>query len=273
MSRQDVENFQSFVRKYVNRAVKEHFRDIDGNDDASLSLDVPRQAIKRVCLHKDTDPIVLTVGRMLIWWVEAKGLFDEYIYGIPSTDFEISNTYYPQVKLHFKEDKYIAATSERKPIRGEVSFRWRETDYTTANIRAIANKVYADFVQPVFYYQRGRELWSYADKSKGDYFQMTVDSEATAKKVIEQVIRVQEEREPDWDKYLRKHEDKRNYTTQETIRVMGEVVKKPKKRPVGRVEFQYAELFIPGMTKPIILVDHTGNKINAIRSSWQTARP
>ena len=92
MSRQDVEYFQSFIRRYVNRAVREHFADVTGDDDDSLSIDVPRQAIKRICLHKDTDPITLTIGRLLIWWIEAKGLFNEVIYGIPSTDFEISNT-------------------------------------------------------------------------------------------------------------------------------------------------------------------------------------
>jgi hypothetical protein len=125
---QDIELFQSFIRKYINKVVKEHFKDIQGDTDASLSLGVPRQAIKRVCLHKDSDPIVLTVGRLLIWWVEARGLFEDVIYGIPSTDFEITHTYYPQVKLHFKEDKYEAAANNRRPARSEVSFRWREND-------------------------------------------------------------------------------------------------------------------------------------------------
>ena len=46
---------------------------------------------------------------------------------------------------------------------------------------------------------------------------------------------------------------------------MGETVRKPKKRPVGAVKYQYAELFIPGVTKPIILSDATGYKIGAIR--------
>ena len=265
MSRQDVETFQSFCRKYVNKAVRKHFGDIDTIGDDSLSLNSPRQTIRAICTHKDTDPMTLTIGRLVFWYFEAKGLLDEYIYGIPSTDFEISNTYYPQVKLHFREDRYQASDNDRRPARGEVSFRWRETDYSTTNINTLANKIVTDFVNPVFYFQRGRELWTYADKSKGDYFQLTVQSETEAKKVIEQVIRVQEERVPDWEQYLRKHEDKKNYATPGTVRVMGETIRKPKKRPVARVEFKYAELFIPGTTKPIVLVDRTGNKHNAIR--------
>ena len=265
MSRQDVEYFQSFIRRYVNRAVREHFSDVTGDDDDSLSIDVPRQAIKRICLHKDTDPITLTIGRLLIWWIEAKGLFNEVIYGIPSTDFEISNTYYPQVKLHFREDKYRAATNNRRPARSEVSFRWRETNYSTTNVNQLVNKIYADFVSPVFYYERGRTLYTYTDKQLGYQFQVTANSENDAKKIIEQTIRVQDNIEPDWQDKLRVHNDNKNYAIPGTVTVMGDIKQKPKRRPIARVEFKYAELFIPGTTKPIVLVDRTGTKPGALR--------
>jgi hypothetical protein len=245
--------------------IRAYFRDIEDVPEDSLSVDSPRQATKKLLLHLDTDTMTLTLGRLLYWWLESKGLMDDVIYGIPSTDFEISNTYYPQVKLHFREDRYQASNNNRRPARGEVSFRWRETDFSTANVNALANKIYNDFVTPVFYFQRGREMWSYADKSKGYYFRLTVDGELEAKKVIEQVMGVQDTEPPDWEQYLRKHEDKKNYTTRETIRVMGETIYTPKKRPLARVEFAYAELFIPGTTKPIVLVDRTGKKHNALR--------
>lgn len=261
----DVELFQSFCRKYINKVVKNHFKDINGDDDSSLSLTSPRSAIKRVCLHKDNDPITLTLGRLFIWWVEARGLFNDIIYGIPSTVFEISNTYYPQVKLHFREDKYEASQNNRRPARGEVSFRWKETNYSTTNINSLANKILNDFARPPFSYNRGREHWSYADKSKGYYFQFKVTNENEARKVIERVMNVQETEVPNWEKYLRKHEDKKNYNIQETVRVMEENIKTPKKRPIAKVVFSYAELFIPGTTQPLILVDRTGTKSKAIK--------
>lgn len=265
MARQDVEFFQSFVRRYVNRAIREHFRDIDDISEDSLSVDAPRQATKLLLLHKDTDPMMLTVGRLLFWWFETKGLLDDYIYGIPSTDFEISNTYYPQVKLHFREDKYIASNNNRRPARGEVSFRWREEDYTTTNITALVNKIYQDFCVPVFYYQKGRILYTYTDKKLGYQFQVLADTEADAKKIISQAIGIQDTETPDWETNFRKHEDNKNYTTAEYVRVMGENIQKPKRRPIARVEFQYAELFIPGTTKPIVLVDRTGKKHSALK--------
>lgn len=265
MGKQDVENFQSFCRKYINKAVREHFRDVTGDTDAELSLSSPRSAIKRVCLHKDTDPMTLTLGRMLVWWVEAKGLFDEYIYGIPSTDFEIKHTYYPQVKLHFKENRYQSATNNRKPIRSEVSFRWRSEDFTTQNINALATKIQQDFARPIFSFDKGRQCWTYWDDKKGYRFTVYVQSETDAKKIIEQAIRIQDDVEPDWANHLREHKDNVSYTTTEFVRVMGENIKKPKRRPLGTVKFEYAELFIPGTTKPIILVDVTGYRPQAIR--------
>jgi len=265
MATNDTELIQSFVRRYVNKEVKEHFKDVAGDSDSSLSVAVTRTLIKRICLHKDDDSLILTTLRLLIYWVEARGLFNDIIYGIPSTEFEIYNTYYPQVKLHFKEDKYEAANNIRRPARSEVSFRWRQEDYSTVNINQLTNKIVADFVNPVFFYNKGREAWTYWDKSKGYRFTVYVQDEQDAKKIIEQSINIQDEGEPDWDKNLREHIDKKNYSLQETVRVMGETIKKPKKRPVAKVEFQYAELFIPGTTKPLILVDRTGTKSGALR--------
>lgn len=265
MASNDIELFQSFCRKFFNRTVNEHFKDVQGTDPDTLSRSVPRQLIKRICLHKDKDPVVLTVGRLLIWWVEARGLFDEYIYGIPSTDFEITHTYYPQVKLHFREDKYEASANTRRPARSEVSFRWREDDYNTANINSLANKIVADFANPPFFFKRGKKLFSYVDKTKGYFFNVTTDDETDAKKIIEQVIRIQDDIEPDWENKLKYHEDKINYLLPGTVRVLGDTKAKPKKRPTATVKFAYAELFIPGLTKPIILVDRTGTKAVAIK--------
>lgn len=264
MATNDIELFQSFCRRYINREVNKHFKDVDGTSDESLSRSVPRQLIKRICLHKDKDPIALTVGRLLIWWVEAKGLFDEYIYGMPSTDFEIKHTYYPQVQLHFREDRYDAADSDRVPIRSVITFRWRETDYSQANINSLKNKIKSGFVSPVFNYGKGKDCWTYWDDQKGYRFTVYVQSEAEAKKIISQAIAIQDTEAPDWENKLREHKDNVNYTVPGTVTVMGEIRRKPRKRPVGTVKFAYAELFIPGVVKPIVLIDRSGSKVGAL---------
>ena len=265
MARQDVEHFQSFIRKYVNRSVREHFRDLPSNNDGSLNTNSPRNVIRDICLHKDSDPMTLTLGRLLVWWVEARGLIDEYIYGIPSTDFEIKYTYYPQVKLHFRENRYDSTNNNRKPVRSEITFRWRSEDFTTANINALATKIHTDFANPIFSFNKGRDCFTYWDDQKGYRFTVYVQNETEAKKIIEQAIRIQDDVEPNWTNHLREHKSNESFTTTEYVRVMGENKRKPKKRPIGTVKYQYAELFIPGVTKPIILSDATSYRPDAIR--------
>jgi hypothetical protein len=87
----------------IIKVVKEHFKDVAGDNEATLSKSVPRSAVKLVCLHKDTDPITLTVVRLLIWWVEARGLFNEIIYGIPADTFHETVRFQPQIKLFWRE--------------------------------------------------------------------------------------------------------------------------------------------------------------------------
>ena len=265
MALNDIELFQSFCRKYFNRVVKEHFSDITDDNPDALDVDAPRQLSKRLCLHKDDDSVLLTLARLLLWWFEMKGLFDEPFYGIPSTEFHINYTIFPQLKLHFREDKYEAAVNNRKQARSEVSVRWREENYSTSNINALATKVKNDFATPVFNYKKGREIWTYVDKSKGYHFKVAAEDEADAKKIIEAAYRIQDDVEPDWEEFLKRNTAKKNYNVQETVAIMGEIVKKPKKRPIARVHFAYAELFIPGATQPVILVDRTGTKAGALK--------
>ncbi len=265
MATNDIDIFQDFCKKWINKAVNKHFKDVEGTSDASLSLGAARQAIKRVCLHKDDDNMPLTIGRLLIWWVEARGLFEDVIYGIPSTDFEIKYTYYPQIKLHFSESRYESSNNNRRPVRTEVSFRWRDDNYSEASLTAIATKIKNTFAVPVFKYGKGRNCWTYWDDQKGYRFTVYAQSEVEAKKIIGAAISLQDTETPDWDNKLREHKDGVNYTTQKTVRVLGKTEKSPKKRPVGTVEFQYAEMFIPGTTKPIILVDRTGYRPLALK--------
>jgi len=256
----DVELFQSFCTKYFNKAVKKHFTDVDGVDDESLNKDAPRPLLKRLCLHKDKDPLALTVARLLLWWVEVDGLFDEYIFGMPSEEFEVKHTYYPQLKIHFSEDKLLAARANRRPARSEISIRWRDENYSTAAMTSLANKIKLEFTTPLFSYGKGRLCYTYWDNRKGYRFQVLASSEAEAKSVISKMVKLQDSEVPDWEEHMRESTTKIDYGVQGTVSVLGKSIKKPKKRPVATVKFAWAELFIPGTTKPLILLDVTGTK-------------
>ncbi len=117
----------------------------------------------------------------------------------------------------------------------------------------------------MFFYKKGRTRYTYVDKQLGYYFQINADDETNARKIIEQVIRIQDDTEPDWENKFKTHIDDINYANPGTVRVLGETIRKPKKRPIATVRFAYAELFIPGLIKPIILLDRTGTKATALR--------
>ena len=192
MANQDVELIQSFVRKYINRAIREHFSDISGNDDASLSLDVPRQAIKRVCLHKDTDPIMLTAIRLLFWWIEAKGLLEGHFYMIPSNDLHETQKFKPQIKLLWREDVDDARANNRYPISARYSVRWKGEYQTTNDINKIRLKINNIFNKPTTHnFWKGRIKYSYYDDEKGYRLLVTARDETEAKDVINKLLEIQ----------------------------------------------------------------------------------
>jgi hypothetical protein len=179
-------------------------------------------------------------------------------------DKEIKHTYFPQVQLHFREERYDAADNNRIPIRSVITFRWVSDNYSTGEVTALKNKIKADFVNPPFSFGRGRECWTYWDDRKGYRFTVYVQNEVEAKKIISQVIGIQDTGTPDWENKLRQHKDNVDYATPGMVRVMDKTQRKPRKRPIGTVKFAYAELFVPGVTKPIVLIDRTGSKVGAL---------
>ena len=261
MPSQDVEFFQSFIRRYVNKAIKKHFSDISGNDDGSLSLSVPRQAIKRVCLHKDTDPLPLTIGRLLIWWVEAKGLFNDVIYGIPSANFHESVKFLPQIKIFWRETKESAKANGRYPIRARYTVRYRGDYATRAQLELLRSKLTKVFNAPTAHsFEKGREKFSYRDQEKGYEFIVTAKNETEAKKVINALLEIQDDNPLIESNLTRSTRDK-NWNLRETIRVAGETFKKPQERPIGKVYFTHAEFAVHGMPKDKTLISNLAERI------------
>lgn len=261
MSNTDIEFFQSFCRKYVNKAVKNHFKDVSGDDENSLSVNVPRQAIKRVCLHKDTDPIMLTIGRLLIWWVEAKGLFDEYIYGIPVTTFHESVAFKPQIKLFWREDSEDAKNNNRYPLRAEYTVRYRGKYESKRDLEQLGKKINSIFNSPKAHvFTKGRTKYSYRDKTKGYELIITANSDNDAKDVINKLLAIQEDSPLD-EEFLTKSTSDKNWSKKETVRVAGQAFSKPKKRQVGKVHFTHAEFAVHGMARDRVLVSNLRSRV------------
>lgn len=262
MASNDVELLQSFCRRYFNKIVKKHFQDVTGDDDSSLSKGISRQLIKRICLHKDNDTMLLTIARMLIWWVEARGLFEGIIYGIPSTNFHETNKFKPQVAIYWRESAEDAKLNNRYPLRAKYTVRWRG-DYASRNdIDKIRNKVNLIFNKSIPHnFTKGREKWSYYDLEKGYRLIVTARDRSEAVSVINSLLEIQDDN-PLNEEFLGKSEKEKNYTLKKTIRVNSEVYDLPEERQIGKVLFTHAEFKVHGMAKDITLISNLSGRVS-----------
>ncbi|MBW4689600.1 MAG: hypothetical protein KME40_32040 [Komarekiella atlantica HA4396-MV6] len=262
----DVELLQQFCIRYVNKAVREHFNDINDIDDSNLTTTNSRHVAKLVSLHKDKDPITLTVARLLAFYFACGSFEAQPIYGIPVTTFHESNYLKPQVSLHFAEKVSEASTHNRKPVLALVSYRITDENLSMAEVNALAVKIKADFATPKLHFKKGRTKFSYRDKVKGYEFILTAFDETNAEKVIKAVLKLNNHAYD--DERLTDTESRKNWNVTGTQTILGKTYKKPQRRPVADVYFSHAELKIDGLPEPIVLVDTTGRFAKALQKTY-----
>ncbi len=129
-----------------------------------------------------------------------------------------------------------------------------------------ANKVKTAFAQPSFVWKKGKELYSYTDWDKGYQLQLLCRNETEARRVVEQVLDIQSH-SPNWER-LRKNEAVDAASSYPTIpgtqTILGKSRKKPRRRPIADVRFQYALLHVHGLPRAITLVDRSGLFANPV---------
>ena len=263
------EQFQSFCRKYINQQVKDHFSDIEDIEDTLLKNSVARQAAKLACLHRNKDPIALTVGRILVFYFVCQNYKGTPVYGTPVTTFDESFVYRPHVILHFRELTKDAKANDRYPIRSQVAFRLDGETLTENEAKNLAKKIRDTFATPTrFYYTKGRTKISYRDKKRGYENVLTVKDEQEAREVITKIHSLRGH-VPDFE-LLSNSESGRNYSKTESIVALGQAYEKPKRRPIGKVYFTHAELKIHGMPHDKTLVAAVRGYPNAYYYSFNS---
>lgn len=264
------EHLQDVIMKTQNKIVRTEFSDV-GADDWEKDITTPRASLRVACTHEEADSIDMTILRLWLFFgiLRKAQDFHPAIFGIPSTSFQETTRYHPQIHLHF-EEKYTEADVGYKPLRSQISFRLiGETTETlsSAEVLIIANKIKTLFAGATpFFWKRGKELYSYIDQSKGYYLQILCFNETEAKKVVEQVLDIRGHT-PTW-KLLNTKTNSEPTTSYPTIPVtktiLGKPYKQPRRRPVGNVYFRYATLHIHGKPNPVVLVDPDKRYKNAI---------
>lgn len=255
----ETEHFQSVCRRYLNKEIREAFRDL-GGDDWEPEVGTTRGSMRQALTHKDNDTLQMTMGRMFLFYFtygQARAL-QTPVYGIPITTYqEASLKYKPQINLYFDQSRPEAKKGFSR-VTGEISYRlMSETSQSIkeSDLKIKANKIKNLFVTPnLFVWHKGKIICKYTDTKNGYKFRLLVTNEAEAKRIIEQVLDI-ENKTPDWEN-LTVSESRANFPDIPASEIIyGETRRLPRRRPREDVKFRHATADIWGLPKPIALVD------------------
>lgn len=260
------EHLQHTIRRVHNQAVNDFYRNQPDNN-----IGTSRSSAKHACLMKDGDTTAMTTLRMWLFWVVCRKMRDNFepYYGIPIASFDAEVKYHPQITCFFLEDAKDIK-DKLPPIEGQLSIRLlKETSntITKTELQTLAAKVNTAFGQNNgFEWQKGRDLYSYVDKANGHRFKVLARSKAHAVTIIKKLLNIAGD---GYDaEFLRLNEAVSASAAFPAVpgnqTILNKQYKKPRKRPVVKVKFQYASIKIWGLPKPIILVDKTGYWSEAI---------
>jgi|GEM_PF-664839 len=273
----DIEHLQLTVRRYLNKQIREDFRDLFGSGDTwEPEIGTTRGAMLRALLHEDSDPIAVTTTRLMLYYFtygKAQKL-QTPMYGIPIAEYNEKLVFSPQIELYFSE-ALDEVDTDFQPLHGRIKFRLAgETNegMTRAKAETYARKVKLNFTpNDGFRWHKGWHRANYYDKKRGYDLRLNVSDKAEGKRIVEQVLDIQSHT-PNWELFGFSERDDPSGafpTVPGTDRIYGQTRKLPRKRPRGYVRFRIADLHIYPMPRPVTLVDMTGRRTQAIVKHYE----
>ncbi|MDJ0795805.1 MAG: hypothetical protein QNJ51_03035 [Calothrix sp. MO_167.B12] len=264
----EVEAFQSFCRKFINKKIKEHFSDIGLAENELYNSASGRLAARNICLHKDNDPIGLTVARMIAFYLIMNEK-DEVNYEPEIKGSSRLRAYKPIITLFFIQ-KATDVEPGYKRVEGKISFRlMNESTESLTNTKLIqyARKIKNIFTKGEGYrWRKGRTMFTYADWEKGYQLQLLCRDESTAKDLIAKILDIQSD-SPDW-KHLYTNQNNRPDEAYpkipKKVKILGKQVRQGRHRPVSDVYFREASIKIEGLQNKIVLYNRLNNQPKAV---------
>lgn len=261
------EHLQTVLMQVHNRRVRREFSDV-GDDDWTADISTPRGSLRTACTLRDDDSAIITFHRMFLFYVMLRHAADIHppLYTMPSDRYQMDVTFAPQVTLYFRED-LEDTDSGYSPIDAEISFRLMNQNYNTftpAEATQIATRIKAEFSTGSGYrWHKGRVKVTYARKEQGYQLSLNAFSEAEAREVIRKVLDIQNHTLD--ESFLTIHNLAQTPPTVPGNHfVFGESRRRPRRRPVGYVRFQWAELHIWGIPNAVTLTDRTYRRRNPL---------
>lgn len=261
------EHLQTVLMSVHNRRVRKEFSDV-GGDDWSPDIGTPRGSLRTACTIRDDDSAVLALHRVYLFYVMLRHASDIHppLYTTPLEHYQEVVTFAPQVTLYFREDLEDVEDGYQ-PIDAEISFRLMgETSntFTPSDATIIANRIKSEFSSGGGYrWHKGRVKVTYRKKEQGYLLSVNAFSESEARQVINKVLDIQNHSID--EEYLTVHNLSQAPPVVPPAQfIYGESRRPPRRRPVGYVRFQWAELHIWGVQNAITLTDRTYRRRNPI---------
>lgn len=254
-----VEQFQDVNKRIWNKLVREYFRDVASNE-SNLDLTTPRQALLKACLHKEDDPLMLTIGRMQLFLHGTTYTRDQFpiVAGSLLNEVDATITYRPKITLFFKEDAEDAEAGY-EPVEMQVSWRLineKTSTITESELRTIANKIKANFgTSNGKIFKKGRKMVRYRNREQGYDFLIRARDLTEGKDLIREILSMNGDTLD--TKILKVSEvdsesDAFPYNPGTQL-ILGKRKPKPRRRPLVNVRFRYAYATVHGYNKPIYL--------------------
>lgn len=257
------EHLQDTIKRVHNREVREAFSDL-GADEFDPDISIPRHSLRVACTIDDNDTQDMMVQRQLLFFLSLRRAQDMQtpVVGDYVNEMHDRRMYKPQITLFFQEDDGDVEAGYN-PVRGRISYRLMNESSTTLSkveLTSLANRIQLEFASGNGYvWKRGRDIASYTDKDNGYQLQILTISKAEAKEVINKVLDTNQDT-PNWQ-YLQYKESDDSLSAYPSNPgshiILGETRKKPRRRPVANVRFQYATADVWGIAKPIVLCDRS----------------
>ncbi|MFN6565453.1 MAG: hypothetical protein RMY28_037410 [Nostoc sp. ChiSLP01] len=260
------EHLQDMIRINHNKIVREYFNDL-GGDDWEPEITSTRGQLRVACTMLDNDTAAMTLMRQYFFY-ETLGYGRSNLAVIHgSTEkFEAPVEGHPKILLYFSQDMESIPKGYDK-VDAEISFRiMNETQatFTEAKARALGVKIKQQFIQngKGIVFTKGKDIYSYVDKSNGYRMRVYSTTETDAIDVVQRALECQN---LTYNKNnLTKHEPKKTSNPKPGKHlVYGKQRPKKRYRPIANVRFRYATCEVPGLNKEIVLYDTT-NKLPAI---------
>lgn len=254
-----VKHIQSVCLSVVNKMVKETFNDV--RDDIDIDINISRHSLKVACLHTSRDSLILTVGRLLVYFivVEAAKKLHPAMYAIPAQDYQEDVSFRPYVHFYFEQD-YAAVPDGYSPIQSRLGFRLIHETSETINrvkLKHLADAIYREFgLNGIGYtFKKGATKCTYLDKKQGYDFRVNAISELEGELVIKKFLSIQADTyKPDC--FTAHTPKKKSINVVTETRLVNGVRKKTKRwRPIGIVRFRYATCGIDGQSDNEMLVN------------------